>query len=209
MSIVCGIDETGRGCGVGSMFLGAFITTSNDFVFPKRIQDSKKINKTQLENIFNEIIDLENSEFVFCEITAGELDKFNKEKVNLNQVEIIFCKRIIEYILNKYENPTIIIDKFDYNLEKHLSEFNDRCCLIIENKADAKYKQVSASSIILKTIRERHIKELNESLYKIDNKYPLETSGYLGDKKLVNYLLSQDKINNNIIHYYREFYKLK
>ena len=61
--VVAGIDEAGRGPLCGPVFAGCVIVNKKSY--PKKVNDSKKLTEKVREEIFNEILDLENQGKIF------------------------------------------------------------------------------------------------------------------------------------------------
>lgn len=47
MGLICGIDEAGRGCIAGSLFIAGFVCEEEQELFSLGIKDSKKLSKSK------------------------------------------------------------------------------------------------------------------------------------------------------------------
>ena len=47
MALICGIDEAGRGCVAGSLFVAGFVCDDNEDLFALGIKDSKKLSRSK------------------------------------------------------------------------------------------------------------------------------------------------------------------
>ena len=110
-------------------------------------------------------------------ISAREIDELRARGVNLNEIE----KNAMESIILKLKPEKAIVDAVDVKAER----FQENLCkdtgidVIAEHKADDKYVEVSAASIIAKAERDLLISEINKEFIKsggIGSGYPSDTS---------------------------------
>ena len=115
-------------------------------------------------------------------ITAREIDEMRAEGINLNEIE----KNAMESILLKMKPEKAIVDAVDVKAER----FQQNLCndtgvnVIAEHKADDKYIEVSAASIIAKAERDDQIAKINKDFIKSGG----IGSGYPSDPKTKDFL---------------------
>ncbi|MEM2121316.1 MAG: ribonuclease HII [Candidatus Woesearchaeota archaeon] len=166
--IVAGIDEAGRGPVIGPLVLAGVSFDEKKLNELERIgvRDSKLLTQKKREKIFDEILNLSEKHKVII-ISPEEIDDYVNKK-RLNELEALKIIEIINYL-----NPDKIIIDCPSNNKKKFEEFlrqrvhNKKIELVVEHKADFKYKVVGAASIIAKVVREREIKKIKEK-YKVD-----------------------------------------
>lgn len=176
-----GIDEAGRGPVLGHMVYGALIANS----IKEDFKDSKQLTQTTRNDLFSEIE--KNYSFIYTAIhpqyISRNMLKKGKAKKNLNQISYETVINIIKEIEKSYEINCLYldalgpIDKYKKELRKHFPTYK----IVIENKADSKYKIVSGASIIAKVMRDKLIKEW-------DLKDKNHGSGYPADEITIKWL---------------------
>lgn len=133
----CGIDEAGRGPIAGPMAVAGCILNSPI----EGLNDSKKLSEKKREKLFEEIIKTSSYHIVFK--SAKEIDEKG----------ISWClKSSIEEIMEKLDANEFLMDgntSFGIETLKH------------EIKADAKYDEVSAASILAKVSRDKYMIEIS------------------------------------------------
>ena len=121
-------------------------------------------------------------------ITARDIDTLRAKGVNLNEIEKLAMKKII----NKLRADRIIIDALDVKegrLQEEMEDYVDHSCEVIaEHKADDKYLAVGAASIIAKTKRDMIIEEINKEYVRTTKDRDGIGSGYPSDPKTKNFL---------------------
>ncbi len=145
-TIICGIDEAGRGPWAGPVVAAAVILDHRDI--PAGLNDSKKLSHEKREALFDPII---NSSHVGIGIvTAIEIDS-----INILQATYLAMKRAVE---NLNSQPTLAL--VDGNRAPPLS-----CQVETIIKGDAKSLSIAAASIIAKVTRDW-------MMIKMDTQYP-------------------------------------
>ncbi|WP_456472467.1 ribonuclease HII [Methanocaldococcus sp.] len=176
-----GIDEAGRGPVIGPLVVCAYATDKD-----VEAEDSKKLSKNKREEI-RERLEKEGI-YEILVLDAEELNKMMKTK-NLNEIEIDLFIKALKNLVKKHnlKNLEVYIDSCSTNSEKLKEKIKSKIKdidvkkLVVEHKADEKYKVVSAASIIAKTERDRLIEKLK-------NKYGDFGSGYPSDPKTIRFL---------------------
>ncbi|MFH1402931.1 MAG: ribonuclease HII [Candidatus Altiarchaeota archaeon] len=180
MALTCGIDEAGRGPVIGPMILAAVVVDEEGVCKLRelKVRDSKKISpkrRSYLEPLVKEIA----LEYKTIRISASEIDMMRK-KMSLNLAEAL---KTAELIIGLNEKPErVIVDATDNIAEDYTKRILD-CMnktdpsykpphIHSEHKADDKYAEVSAASIIAKVARDREIELLREKHGDFGSGYP-------------------------------------
>lgn len=131
--ILCGMDEAGRGCIAGPLVIAGVVLKNS----VEGLNDSKKLTGKKREELFEKII--ENSSY--------EIVLFSNEEVD--EIGISGClKNGIKKIKEGIEAETYLMDG-------NCTFGNDG--VETEVKADAKYQEVSAASILAKVTKDRDL----------------------------------------------------
>ena len=179
---ILGIDEAGRGSVLGPMVIaGVIVPEKMEKVLERMgVKDSKKLaphRRTILSRKLKKMFDYE-----VVVITARQIDEMRAEGINLNEIE----KNAMESILLKMKPEKAIVDAVDVKAER----FQQNLCndtgvnVIAEHKADDKYIEVSAASIIAKAERDDQIAKINKDFIKSGG----IGSGYPSDPKTKDFL---------------------
>ena len=139
MKNLCGIDEAGRGPLAGPMVVAGVILEKEIL----GLNDSKVLSEKKREKLFDEIKEKSKYHIVFK--SAKEIDDFG----------ISFCLKssILEIMeqLQEFSNNFLMDGNTNFGIENLQKEI----------KADAKYAQVSAASILAKVSRDRFMDEIS------------------------------------------------
>lgn len=146
-SIVCGVDEAGRGPLAGDVFAAAVIF--DDDVIIDGINDSKKLSAKKREELYNEI---KRKSRAYCIATASIQEI---EEINILNAAMLAMKRAVEGL-----GITPDIALIDGNKTPDLN-----CKAYAVVKGDATSQSIAAASILAKVARDRYMEEL-------DYKYP-------------------------------------
>lgn len=143
---IVGIDEVGRGCLAGPVFVGAYILNA-ETILVEGVTDSKMI-PIKKRTILSELLK-NSSSYILKDANTEEIDKGGIGKAITGLIE-----QIIEEVNDVYKNCLIIVDgqfasKFTTNTHK-------------ENKADLNYYSVGAASIIAKVARDAVMDKYHE-----------------------------------------------
>ncbi len=176
MTLVCGIDEAGRGPVVGPMVMAGVVINKKDLSKLKRmgVRDSKLLTRKKRDELFDKIKEkVEAFEIIIIEPSEID-DALKSDNLNLNWLEAQKSAEIIK----KLKPDEIIVDSPSNNcgayssyLEKLLepgswdiAHNKDRrgSHLICTHKADLKYVQVAAASILAKVVRDREIDKIKK-----------------------------------------------
>ena len=148
---VCGIDEAGRGCLAGPV-------TAAAVVLPKKyknpfIKDSKKLNKSDRLDLFNEIIEC-SLDYAIIDISPKIIDSINILESTFLAMNNAISKihSIIDYT---------IIDGNKFKTEKKIKYK----CIV---KGDNIYQSIAAASILAKVHRDKIMEDLHLNFPKYD-----------------------------------------
>ena len=148
-SIICGIDEAGRGPLAGPVCAAAVIL-GNDFPCDL-LNDSKELSEKKRDELRQQI----------CESAlawgVGWADHTEIDSINILQATLLAMKRAFEEMEKRCaftldEKISVIIDGI------HVPQLNVPCKAII--KADAQVAEVMAASILAKTSRDSYMYEM-------------------------------------------------
>ena len=179
---ILGIDEAGRGSVLGPMVIaGVVVPEKMEKVLERMgVKDSKRLvpnRRTILSRKLKKMFDYE-----IVVITAREIDEMRADGINLNEIE----KNAMESILLKLNPEKAIVDAVDVKAERFQDNLrkDTGVNVIAEHKADDKYIEVSAASIIAKAERDAQIAEINKEFIKSGG----IGSGYPSDPKTKEFL---------------------
>lgn len=191
-SIICGIDEAGRGPVIGPLILCGVCFEESQLPFLKKIgvRDSKKLSPKRRKELAKTIKDNCLS-FEIIKVSAKEIDKRETDRITLNRLEELKMADII----NKLKPDVIYIDAADVNeerfgksIERSLNYSPNK--IVSKHRADDIFPIVSAASIIAKDTRD-------DVIEKFKQKYGDIGSGYPSDKRTTDFLRNWIKKNKN------------
>lgn len=141
-SLVCGVDEAGRGPLAGDVYAAAVIFPAG--VVIDGIDDSKKLTEKKREQLFDEI---QKQALASC-IAVATVDEI--ENINILEAAKLAMKRAVAGL--GVSPDIVLIDgnqppKFECDYEAVV-------------KGDAKSQSIAAASILAKVARDRYMKEL-------------------------------------------------
>ena len=179
---ILGIDEAGRGSVLGPMVIaGVVVPEKMEKVLERMgVKDSKRLTPNRRTILSRKLKKMFDYEIVV--ISAREIDEMRADGINLNEIE----KNAMESILSKISPEKAIVDAVDVKAERFQENLrNDTGVNVIaEHKADDKYIEVSAASIIAKSERDNQIAQINKDFIKSGG----IGSGYPSDPKTKNFL---------------------
>lgn len=146
-SIVCGVDEAGRGPLAGDVYAAAVVFEKG--VVIDGINDSKKLSAKKRDQLFD-IIKEKAKSYCIATATVEEIDE-----MNILEATMLAMKRAINGL---NINPTIAL--IDGNKTPDID-----CRAVAVIKGDATSQSIAAASILAKVARDRYMVEL-------DKKYP-------------------------------------
>ncbi|MDD1773640.1 MAG: ribonuclease HII [Methanomassiliicoccales archaeon] len=171
-TMICGVDEAGRGPVLGPMVVAAVMLDDDGPLRKMHVRDSKKLSPKQRERLASEIEKVATVELAI--IPAEDIDEMRRH-MSLNEFEA----RVFASLIDRLKPDKAYVDAADVNEERFqdmirsgLSCSPDLFCC---HRADDIYPVVSAASIIAKTQRDRLIADIQKEI-----KQPIG-SGYASD----------------------------
>eukprot|EP01040_Poterioochromonas_malhamensis_P000798 gene798-851_t len=197
--IVVGIDEAGRGPVLGDLvYAMAFWPASeNENISKLAFNDSKQLKEGERESLLRQIINHPHIGWVIEIISPVSISEemLKASPTSLNALSYDAVIRGLKKIVEDRDTAPTVTDVFvdtvgdpEYYKSRLISGLGaDYGNFIIEKKADAKFKVVSAASIIAKVTRDTLLRkwEWNEKGITLDKKFG---SGYPGDETCVDWL---------------------
>lgn len=158
---ILGIDEAGRGCVLGDLFVGGYCCTQEQLIEIKEAgaTDSKKISPKKRVRILESLKKIGTGDVI--QITPLQIDNGN-----INTLE----EEAFATLIVRHQPDKVYIDAPAH--PKAIPAFRRRLCqrilgagqkipeLIIEPKADLNYPVVGAASIFAKVLRDHSIEPL-------------------------------------------------
>jgi len=142
--IVCGIDEVGRGALAGPI-VGAAVWCEDAKLADLKLKDSKKLSRLSREKLYQQLINLKITHSIYL-IEVEEINRYGIGWAN---------KELFRILIGKSCGDVFILDG---NLKiEHESKLDVKSVV----KADQKFPQVMAASIIAKVYRDKLMKELH------------------------------------------------
>lgn len=185
MTVVCGIDEAGRGPIIGPLVIcGITIEQGKEQeLIDLGVKDSKLLTPLQREKIAKVLE--KKYKFKTVVIQPNEIDDAvsGKDSLNLNWLE---AKKAIE-IINGLEPDSVVLDCPSPNIKAYtnyiLKDLKDKKTkLLCAHHADRDYPIVGAASIIAKVLRDKLVDNMKK---KIGEDFG---SGYVADPKTKKFL---------------------
>ena len=144
VSIICGVDEAGRGPLAGPVYAAAVILPRNIEIVG--LNDSKKLSEKSREKLYDEICEKAMS-FGIAFASVEEI-----EELNILNAAMLAMNRAIAQL-----EPQPELALIDGNRSSAI-EINSRCVI----KGDAKCADIAAASILAKVTRDRYMLEMAE-----------------------------------------------
>jgi ribonuclease HII len=185
MTLLCGIDEAGRGPVLGPMVMAGVLVDEEGSQKLKKMgaKDSKMLTPKQRNALYKKIVKVAKAYKIMI-VPVAEIDAALKsDTLNLNWLEAHTSAKI----LNELKPEKIFIDSPSVNTAKYKQYLlnlleNKKIEAVVEHKADVNYVECSAASILAKVTRDEEIEKLKKEVG-IDF-----GSGYLSDEKTVKFL---------------------
>ncbi len=143
-SIICGVDEAGRGPLAGPVYAAAVVLKKEQII--EGVNDSKKLSEKKREALFDKIIN-EVEDFSIASGSAKEIDEYN-----ILNATFLAMKRAVDGLKTKPKYAMI-----DGN---RLPPLDIPAETIV--KGDAKSLSIAAASILAKVSRDRYMLEMAE-----------------------------------------------
>ena len=150
-----GVDEAGRGSAIGPLVVCAFGAISITNLEEMGVKDSKDLTIKKREELFEKLTKMPHS-LVIC-----QPDRIDNSE-NLNNLEV----ELFAEALQSMPDGDVMLDACDVDerrFAKNVDNLSNRKCEA-EHKADEKYLEVGAASIIAKVTRDRIIRDLSKKI---------------------------------------------
>lgn len=177
MTLLCGVDEAGRGPVIGPLVSAGVVIDAKDTgkLTALGVKDSKLLTPKQREEMFEEIKKTV-LRYEIHSLTPQDIDAaLRAEGTNLNWLEADTTIAIVDKLKPDravIDCPSTNIAAYTAYLKKGLKT---KCELIVEHKADLNHVVVGAASILAKVTRDRAIEEIKKKIGKnIGSGYPAD-----------------------------------
>lgn len=172
--IEVGIDEAGRGCLSGKVFVGAVILP-NDFGDDEtylQIKDSKKISKKK-RKVLREWIEKNAIAYNVAWADEKEIDNINILQATMNAMH-----RALDGINIEFDR--ILVDGNRFKLYKRKGDPIEAICI---KGGDNKYYSIAAASILAKVYHDEYVEGLCDMDETLDKKYGWLSNMCYGTKR--------------------------
>ncbi|MFC1741328.1 ribonuclease HII [Nanoarchaeota archaeon] len=186
MTMLCGIDEAGRGPVIGPLVSAGVVIDSADEDKLRKlgVKDSKLIPREKREAMFDAILKIVKRYEINVQEPADIDAALIDPGTNLNWLEADTQAEII----NKLKPEKVIVDCPSNNVEAYTEyirkKLNVDCELICEHKADMNHLVVGAASILAKVTRDKAIEDIKKEVGQdIGSGYPADpvTKAFIAD----------------------------
>jgi ribonuclease HII len=182
--MICGADEAGRGPVIGPLVVAGVLVENDADLVKIGACDSKQLSPRQRETLEKQIKAVVNK-YEIIVLPASDIDDLRKA-MTLNELEVFVFSNIIE----KLRPDVCYVDAADVNEVRFgrdiLARLSFKPTLISEHKADETYPIVGAASILAKTARDEHVRQIAREL---EEKIHLPLgSGYPADPVTMRFL---------------------
>jgi len=194
MKTQIGLDEAGRGCVLGPMYVGAAVFSSNDdekYFKDLGVRDSKKLTPVKRELYFEEI---KKRCHILCKtISTDEIDSGNLNNLEFKTMVSLVKDIVVQHTAFFFKEVDfhLYIDCPEQDQNEHANLIKEKIphsCLIkvtSEHKADDNFVVVGAASVVAKVLRDREIDRIKKIYH---DEYGDIGSGYPGDSKTRRFL---------------------
>jgi ribonuclease HII len=197
-TVICGVDEAGRGPVMGPMVVAAVMVESDRDLKKLKVKDSKLLTRQKREELDLRIREIATVEVSV--ISAAEIDEYMVSGT-LNALEV----ERFAYLIDRLRPERAFVDAADVVEERFGRNILERttcrpemvCC----HRADVKYPIVSAASIVAKVLRDRAIDEIQEAIGR-----PIG-SGYAHDEVTIAFIREWLKENGAFPPHVRRSWK--
>ena len=157
---ILGIDEAGRGSVLGPLVIaGVVIPEKMESVIENMgVKDSKRLTPARREVLSRKLKKMFDWDVVI--FSAQDIDNLRAKGTNLNEIE----RKGMQELLLKLKCDKAIVDAVDVKPERFQDKLQRATGVDLkaEHKADDKYLEVGAASIIAKQTRDEAIAEINK-----------------------------------------------
>jgi ribonuclease H2 subunit A len=195
-SCVLGIDEAGRGAALGPMTYGAafWADSVNNEMCALNFDDSKAMSAEKREGLFKRLKATPQIGWMVKLISSKEIAQkmLRRSPISLNAISHDCAMELVSQALKDGVQVTKVIvdtvgDPVSYQ-RKLMAAFDNRIEFIVEKKADANHRPVSAASICAKVLRDKAMETWAWSEPGQDDRSTHWGSGYPSDPKTVEWM---------------------
>ena len=169
-----GLDEAGRGCLFGRLYVGAVIFPKEYDVFfdngvgLNAIKDSKKLTERKRNILFDYVKECA----IETTVSYSEVEEI--DKVNILQADILAMHRALDLFETPFQRILVDGDYFkSYSKDKKIIQHHT----IVDG--DASYLSIAAASVLAKVSRDKWIEEICKTNPEYDTNYSLlSNKGY-------------------------------
>jgi ribonuclease HII len=176
-SLEIGIDEAGRGCLLGPVFVaGVIYNPEGEYSY--EIRDSKKCPLKQRDILYDEIVSQS------IAISIKMMNEKEIDQINILQATFKGMHRCIDEIVTDIKVDRLLVDGslFPYYTDKETFEPIEHQCIV---NGDNTYRSIAAASILAKVSRDRYIERLVKENNELEKYDLLKNKGY-GTKNHMN-----------------------
>jgi ribonuclease HII len=185
-SVICGVDEAGKGSVLGPMVVAAVGVPEESTLTGIGLRDSKLLSEKERERLYPIIRK-------YCKVAIVRLDAHEIDAIRNEMTLNAAVARAHAQVISKLSPACAYVDACDVNIFRYAemvrSNLARDCEIVSEHHADEKYPVVSAASIIAKVTRDRAIKSLAKKFGSIGSGYPSDPltirylSGYIDEHR--------------------------
>ena len=179
---ILGVDEAGRGSVLGPLVIaGVVVPQKKEAILDNMgVKDSKRLTPERREVLSRKLKKM--FEWDTVVYSAQDIDRMRAQRINLNEIERIG----MEELISKLDCDKAIVDSVDVKPQRFQDKLQSATGVDVkaEHKADDKYIEVSAASIIAKQTRDDAIAQINKA-YEDEGGIG---SGYPSDPKTKEFL---------------------
>ncbi len=173
-----GVDEAGRGSLVGEMIVAGYAVpiTMLDTLVDMGVRDSKELTPASRRRLYRSLAGL--GIFSVHPVPPGRIDSRNL--ASLTEEAIYHVLRRITSRIDPRCVARLVIDRYGTprRIAGEVARLGVKARPVVEEKADARYPEVGAASIIAKHVRDTRIEVIRRL-------YGIEGSGYPSDPRTV------------------------
>jgi len=183
--LVCGVDDAGRGAVIGPLVIAGVLVDKEGLkkIADLGVKDSKIISPKRRRYLAEEILKIV-KDSCLVKLQPAMIDKVVETGGKLHRLNRLEARAMAE-VIRSLKPDVAYVDASDVlpeRFKQHIAEeVPFKVQIVSEHKADKTYPVVSAASIIAKVERDKVIADLRR-------KYGDLGSGYISDRKTVNFL---------------------
>ncbi|MCE4599801.1 MAG: ribonuclease HII [Desulfurococcales archaeon] len=179
---IIGVDEAGRGSLIGEMIVAGYAVKVSDLdkLVELGVRDSKELSRASRRELYRILASM--GVYTVYPVPPERIDSENL--VDLTEEAIIAVIGYLGARIGVSGIERITIDKYgrERGLKTAIRGLGCDCRIVVEEKADSRYPEVSAASIIAKHVRDERIRVLRSI-------YGVRGSGYPGDRETVEWVM--------------------